>query len=254
MNKGELVRDLPLTVAQLPIFSKAYYAAAFRRDDARCAARLWPVSGRQDRARAQHRVRPQAGLLGEGPSCQSRALEFRQDPLRILPRPQPAWRRLRPARTFPRGVHLQRLGDGIRLSRGPRRPRQAGGAAGRDAVGHARVLPQYAARPAERPARAQGARPAFDFEWTNRNIFYGLYDRTQSFFENSPMKAEGEPSEAERALLEVSGCRSLRRLSGPLISRPRATATGQDRKLLQQAAQAARRRRAGRSRRRARER
>jgi len=28
---------------------------------------------------------------------------------------------------------------------------------------------------------------AFDFEWTNRNIMYGSYDRTQSIFENSPM-------------------------------------------------------------------
>ena len=46
---------------------------------------------------------------------------------------------------------------------------------------------------------------AFDFEWTNRNMFYGLYDRTQSFFENSPMEAEGEPSDAERALIESLG-------------------------------------------------
>ena len=24
---------------------------------------------------------------------------------------------------------------------------------------------------------------AFDFEWSNKNLFYGLYQRTQSFFE-----------------------------------------------------------------------
>ena len=30
---------------------------------------------------------------------------------------------------------------------------------------------------------------AFDFEWTNKNIMYGSYERTQSVFENSPMKA-----------------------------------------------------------------
>ena len=46
---------------------------------------------------------------------------------------------------------------------------------------------------------------AFDFEWANRNLFYGLYDRTVSFFENSPMKAVGEPSEAERELLTGLG-------------------------------------------------
>lgn len=43
---------------------------------------------------------------------------------------------------------------------------------------------------------------AFDFEWSNRFLFFGLYTRTQSFFENSDMKAVGPPSAAELALLE----------------------------------------------------
>lgn len=43
---------------------------------------------------------------------------------------------------------------------------------------------------------------AFDFEWTNKNIFYGLYDRMASYFENSDLAARGLPSEAELALLE----------------------------------------------------
>jgi microcin C transport system substrate-binding protein len=43
---------------------------------------------------------------------------------------------------------------------------------------------------------------AFDFEWTNQSIFYGAYRRTDSFFENSEMQAEGLPSQAELALLE----------------------------------------------------
>jgi microcin C transport system substrate-binding protein len=42
---------------------------------------------------------------------------------------------------------------------------------------------------------------AFDFEWSNKKLFYGLYDRTTSFFENSDMKASGTPSQAELALL-----------------------------------------------------
>ncbi|MAZ02094.1 MAG: hypothetical protein CMN56_03045 [Sneathiella sp.] len=41
----------------------------------------------------------------------------------------------------------------------------------------------------------------FDFEWTNRNLFYGLYDRLGSAFENSEMKATGLPSPAELDLL-----------------------------------------------------
>ena len=43
---------------------------------------------------------------------------------------------------------------------------------------------------------------AFDFEWTNENLFFGLYDRTTSMFENSDLRARGPMSEDERALLE----------------------------------------------------
>ena len=43
---------------------------------------------------------------------------------------------------------------------------------------------------------------AFDFEWSNRNLFFGLYQRTASFFENSDMKATGRPPPEELALLE----------------------------------------------------
>ena len=42
---------------------------------------------------------------------------------------------------------------------------------------------------------------AFDFEWSNKALFYGLYKRTDSFFENSPFEASGEPTVAERKLL-----------------------------------------------------
>ncbi|GHA87134.1 extracellular solute-binding protein [Modicisalibacter luteus] len=43
---------------------------------------------------------------------------------------------------------------------------------------------------------------AFDFPWLNDNLFYGAYERTHSYFENSPMAAEGLPSDGELALLE----------------------------------------------------
>lgn len=42
----------------------------------------------------------------------------------------------------------------------------------------------------------------FNFEWSNATLFGGLYERTDSFWENSPMQAEGVPAGAERALLE----------------------------------------------------
>jgi peptide/nickel transport system substrate-binding protein len=42
----------------------------------------------------------------------------------------------------------------------------------------------------------------FDFEWINKNFFYGRYSRTASFFEGSELAARGRPADAaERALL-----------------------------------------------------
>lgn len=43
---------------------------------------------------------------------------------------------------------------------------------------------------------------AFDFPWLNTNIFYNAYQRTESYFQNSEMQADGLPSEEELALLE----------------------------------------------------
>jgi len=42
----------------------------------------------------------------------------------------------------------------------------------------------------------------FNFEWSNKTLFYGIYKRTQSFWENSYLKAKGLPSKAELALLD----------------------------------------------------
>ena len=43
---------------------------------------------------------------------------------------------------------------------------------------------------------------AMDFEWMNRQIFYGQYARSPSYFTNSEMAASGVPTSAELALLE----------------------------------------------------
>jgi len=42
----------------------------------------------------------------------------------------------------------------------------------------------------------------FDFEWSNKNLFYGQYARTRSFFDNSELAATGVPSKEELAILE----------------------------------------------------
>lgn len=43
---------------------------------------------------------------------------------------------------------------------------------------------------------------AYDFEWQNKALFYGQYQRLQSFFDNSELAATGTPSPAEHAILK----------------------------------------------------
>ena len=43
---------------------------------------------------------------------------------------------------------------------------------------------------------------AMDFEWMNRQLFYGIYKRINSFFTNSDYEAKGLPDKDELALLE----------------------------------------------------
>lgn len=43
---------------------------------------------------------------------------------------------------------------------------------------------------------------AFDFEWTNKNLMYGAYKRTDNYFENSELASSGLPAGDELALLE----------------------------------------------------
>ena len=42
----------------------------------------------------------------------------------------------------------------------------------------------------------------FDFEWMNKNLFFGAYERTTSYFGNTAQEAKGLPDPAERALLD----------------------------------------------------
>ena len=76
---------------------------------------------------------------------------------------------------------------------------------------------------------------AFDFEWTNKNQFYGLYKRTNSFFENSDMKATGLPSEAELALLAPYRKKLPEEVFEAPYTSPVSNGSGQDRKLLRTA-------------------
>jgi microcin C transport system substrate-binding protein len=43
---------------------------------------------------------------------------------------------------------------------------------------------------------------AFDFEWSNANLFYGAYTRTRSYFDNSELASTGVPQGDELKILE----------------------------------------------------
>jgi microcin C transport system substrate-binding protein len=76
---------------------------------------------------------------------------------------------------------------------------------------------------------------AFDFEWTNKTIMYGSYDRTASAFENSDMKAQGPPSAAELTLLEPFRGRVPDEVFGEPYVPPVSDGSGADRALLRKA-------------------
>jgi len=78
---------------------------------------------------------------------------------------------------------------------------------------------------------------AFDFEWTNKNIMYGSYDRTQSVFQNSPMMAAGKPDAAELALLEPFRGKVPDEVFGEPYVPPVTDGSGQDRVWLRRGAQ-----------------
>ncbi len=78
---------------------------------------------------------------------------------------------------------------------------------------------------------------AFDFEWTNKNIMYGSYDRTHSVFQNSPMMATGKPDADELALLEPFRGKVPDEVFGEPYVPPVSDASGQDRQWLRRGAQ-----------------
>ena len=78
---------------------------------------------------------------------------------------------------------------------------------------------------------------AFDFEWTNKNIMYGSYDRTHSVFQNSTMMVKGKPDAAELALLEPFRGKVPDEVFGEPYLPPVTDGSGQDRRALRLANQ-----------------
>jgi len=78
---------------------------------------------------------------------------------------------------------------------------------------------------------------AFDFEWTNKTVMYGAYARTISPFQNSDMMAEGPPSPEELKLLEPFRGKVPEEVFGEPFVPPVTDGSGQDRALLRKASQ-----------------
>ena len=76
---------------------------------------------------------------------------------------------------------------------------------------------------------------AFDFEWTNKSIMYASYQRTHSVFQNSDMMAVGKPSPEELALLEPFRGKVAEEVFGEPYVPPVTDGSGQDRALLRKA-------------------
>ncbi len=238
---GKNVRDLPMTVATLPIFSKAYY------DDPK-----------HDFSKTT--LEPP---LGSGPY---KIKDFKQGSFIAYERREDYWAKDLPVN---RGRHnfgeikllyfrdrtaeLEALKAGVLDLREEFTSKHWATEYDLPSVKEGRLI--KADLPDETTSGAQGfflnmrrakfADPrtrqalglAFDFEWSNANLFFGLYRRTGSFFENSELRAEGVPSKRELDLLEP--------LSGDLpaatfaeaIEPPVSNGSGQDRQLLRQANQ-----------------
>ncbi len=76
---------------------------------------------------------------------------------------------------------------------------------------------------------------AFDFEWTNATIMHGAYKRTHSVFQNSNLMAQGKPSAGELALLEPFRGKVPDEVFGEPFVPPVSNGSGQDRALLRKA-------------------
>jgi len=76
---------------------------------------------------------------------------------------------------------------------------------------------------------------ALDYEWMNRQMFYGSYQRVQDLFGNTACEAQGTPTPAERALLEPWRAHIPPAAFGPMYRAPSTQAPSSLRENLRRA-------------------
>ena len=76
----------------------------------------------------------------------------------------------------------------------------------------------------------------FNFEWSNSTLFYGLYERINSFWDNSELKASGMPIDQELVILnKYKSFLDANNFSEEVFSFPKSSLKQLDRKNLRQA-------------------
>ncbi len=85
------------------------------------------------------------------------------------------------------------------------------------------------------PRTRQAMGLVFDFEWVNENLFYGSYARSSSFFEKSVYRADSRPDPAELALLEPLRDQIPDSAFGAPYVYPPSDGSGRDRRRLREA-------------------
>ncbi|WP_290456880.1 extracellular solute-binding protein, partial [Helicobacter rodentium] len=76
---------------------------------------------------------------------------------------------------------------------------------------------------------------AFDFEWSNKNLFFNQYSRTKSFFDNSEFASVGIPLGSELELLEPYRTKLPQELFTQNFSLPKSKGDGNNRENLKKA-------------------
>lgn len=234
---GKQARDLPLTIAGLPIFSKTYYGAhAFEETTLDVPLGSGPYRvGQFEQGRFIDYERVGDYWAKDLPVNVGRwnfdkiRIEFYRDRDVSFEAFKGGAYRIREeftSRSWAKNYEFPAVQDGrvIRLVLPDDSPSGAQG-------WFINIRREKFTDPRVREALIQ----AFDFEWVNANLMFNSYTRTHSFFENSDMKAEGPPSAEELALLEPFRDRLPAEVFGDPFSPPVSDGSGRDRKLLRRA-------------------
>ena len=233
-------RDVPLFVAGLPIFSRAYYGKRpFEESTLDIPLGSGPYQVGRFEAGRYIEYKRVPDWWGADLPVAARPEQLRQRALRILPRPRRRLRGLhRQELSVPRGVHLAHLGDALRLSR---RSRMAASSATCCPTTRRRARRAGSSTPggrnsAIRSSARRWAAPSISSGPT-RTSCIGSYDRTHSVFQNSDMMANGKPGAEELALLEPFRGKVSDEVFGEPFVPPVSDGSGQDRALLRRASQ-----------------